>query len=73
MTRAEHLAWAKSRALELVDAGELHQAVASMISDLSKHAGTMPSGPAAGIVMAAGIMDVDSGPDAVRHWIEGFS
>ena len=37
MTRAEHLAWAKKRALEHVDRGELQHALDSMISDMRKH------------------------------------
>ena len=37
MTRAEHLQWCKDRALEYVDAGQLSQALASLISDLNKH------------------------------------
>lgn len=37
MTREEHLAWAKERALEYVDAGDLSQAFASLTSDLGKH------------------------------------
>ncbi len=37
MTRAEHLAWCKQRALEYVDAGDVNQAFASMVSDLGKH------------------------------------
>ena len=36
-TRADHLAWCKSRALKYVDAGDLNQAYASMVSDLGKH------------------------------------
>jgi hypothetical protein len=36
-TRAEHLAWAKQRALEYVDAGDLTSALASFFSDLRKH------------------------------------
>lgn len=35
--RAEHLAWAKQRALEYLDAGDLGNAIASMVSDLGKH------------------------------------
>jgi len=73
MTRAEHLAWAKARALELVDAGELEQAVASMISDLGKHEGTVMHGAPASVVIALGIAEVDRGAAAVRHWIEGFN
>lgn len=37
MTRQEHLAWAKKRALEYVDRGELQLALDSLISDLGKH------------------------------------
>lgn len=37
MTRTEHLAWAKTRALEYLDAGDVPNAVASWTSDLSKH------------------------------------
>lgn len=37
MTRDEHLEWAKKRALEYVDRGELEQGLTSMLSDLSKH------------------------------------
>lgn len=37
MTRAEHLAWCKERALEYVDKGDVTEAYASMASDLTKH------------------------------------
>jgi hypothetical protein len=37
VTRAEHLAWAKQRALEYLDRGELDNAFASMVSDCRKH------------------------------------
>ena len=37
MTRQEHLAWCKQRALEYVDNGDLTNAYASMASDLRKH------------------------------------
>ena len=37
MTRQEHLAWAKQRALEYCDRGELQHALDSLISDLGKH------------------------------------
>ena len=39
-TRAEHLAWCKERALAYVDAGDLRNALASMVSDLRKHPDT---------------------------------
>lgn len=37
MTRDELLAWAKQRALEYCDEGEINSALASMLSDLHKH------------------------------------
>jgi hypothetical protein len=37
MSRADHLAWCKQRALEYLDAGDRTNAIASMISDLRKH------------------------------------
>ncbi len=37
MTRAEHLAWAKERALKYVELGDLQGAFLSMASDLGKH------------------------------------
>lgn len=40
MTRDEHLQWAKGRALEYLDTGDIKGALASMFSDLGKHDGT---------------------------------
>ncbi len=37
MTRQEHLEWAKKRAHEYVEAGDLEGALTSLISDLQKH------------------------------------
>jgi hypothetical protein len=37
MTRAEHLTWAKRRAHEYLDAGDVRNAVQSMMSDVRKH------------------------------------
>lgn len=69
MTRDEHLAWAKQRALEYVDAGELVNAVASMGSDLDKH----PELGCNPYLLMAGGLDAEKGdPRAVRRWIEGF-
>lgn len=72
MTRDEHLQWAKSRAHEYVNAGDLPNAVASMSSDLRKHPelGT----PATAMMAAIGIFTVaNEGADAVRRWIDGFN
>jgi hypothetical protein len=40
LTRDEHLAWCKRRALECIDAGDLTHAVAGMASDLKAHPDT---------------------------------
>jgi hypothetical protein len=37
MTRAEHLAWAKKRAVEIVKSGDINGGYASMASDLLSH------------------------------------
>lgn len=37
MTREEHLAWAKDRALQYVDAGDCVSGIGSLVSDLGKH------------------------------------
>lgn len=39
-TAAEHFEWAKTRAIEYVDAGEAASAMSSFVSDLNKHPGT---------------------------------
>ena len=41
MDAAEHFAWAQARALEYVDRNEPAQAMASFVSDLGKHEGTV--------------------------------
>ena len=40
MDRAEHLQWAKDRALEYADMGDVANAMASLGSDLNKHPDT---------------------------------
>lgn len=40
MNRQEHLQWAKARALEYVEAGDMNNAFASMASDMNKHPDT---------------------------------
>jgi hypothetical protein len=71
MTRAEHLAWAKTRALEDVERGDLANAVASMISDLREHPELENH-----IGIMLGMFELlMPGADAarIRHWIEGFN
>lgn len=72
MSREEHLAWAKSRALEYVERGAMVDAVASMASDLVKHPDWQHSDSMA-VLAIVGMKATESGPDAVRRWIEGFA
>lgn len=37
MTRAEHLAWCKQRALAYIDKGQIQEGLTSMMSDMAKH------------------------------------
>jgi hypothetical protein len=37
MNRKEHLEWTKQRCFEYLDNGDLQQAIASFMSDMSKH------------------------------------
>ena len=73
MTREEHLAWAKKRALEYVDAGDLEQAINSMGSDLMKHPDWASSKLVEAMVYIAHIGGRHKGPDAIRRWINGFN
>jgi hypothetical protein len=70
MTRAEHLAWCKQRALEYVDRGEISNAVNSMISDLGKHEELEKSVQVA--VMLLLTIDLNN-PESVRKYITGFN
>ncbi len=74
MTRAEHLQWAKDRALELARGGDNGQALASMISDLGKHPETSSSVDIAATLgmnlMIAGYLSTES---EMVNWINGFN
>jgi hypothetical protein len=72
LTRAEHLQWAKDRALAYVETGDLASACASILSDLSKHPQIDPS--AARMVWS--IEAVTGGlntAEQVRHFINGIN
>lgn len=72
MTRAEHLAWCKKRALQYCDAGDVNQAFASMASDLSKHPET-ENHVAINLgsqMFFGGLLD---SPAEMRRFIEGFN
>lgn len=73
MTRQEHIAWCKQRALEYLERGELANAFASMLSDLTKHDETKDH---IGGKLGAGLMFVPgwiTNPSEVRKWIDGFN
>lgn len=70
MTRDEHIAWCKKRALEYLDRGELGDALASMCSDLSKHDETMAIGEKMAPLGLLHVMNFDG--RELRRWIEGF-
>lgn len=72
MTRTEHLNWAKQRALEYLDAGDLNNAFGSMASDLSKHDDFQ--GPTYDMLTELGMLELmnRNGP-GIRRWIEGFN
>ncbi len=78
MTRAEHVAWAKGRALEALDAPGISReraiagALASMASDLAKHPET---GGRIGLML--GMQEIIIGSiatrDQMRRHIEGYN
>ena len=72
ISRAEHLAWCKKRALEYVDAGDLTNAFASMGSDLEKHPETAKH---AGIELGMMLLVFGhlSTRDKMAEFIEGFN
>jgi hypothetical protein len=72
MTRAEHLAWAKERALEYADRGDVSQAIASLGSDLNKHPETKNHAGMELMMMLAIGGHLDS-PAELRKFIEGFN
>jgi hypothetical protein len=71
MTRDEHLAWCKKRALEYLDEGDLVNAVASMGSDLSKHPESRTFANEY-LLMLAMTYVAEGDTAGVRRWIEGF-
>lgn len=72
MTRQEHLAWCKKRALEYVDMGDIPQAYTSMASDLNKHTETAGH-PGIQLGMMLQLTGKLKTPDEMRKFIEGFN
>lgn len=72
MTRAEHLRWAKDRALEYAAMGDTSQTLASLGSDLNKHPDTAGhAGLELGTMLAMG--GFLSTAEELREWVEGFN
>jgi RNA polymerase-interacting CarD/CdnL/TRCF family regulator len=75
VNRAEHLAWAKQRALEYVDDGDLQSAYASLASDLTKHRDTRTD-PVLQRRVQAGMERLVDGelrtPEEMRRYIEAY-
>jgi hypothetical protein len=71
MTRDEHVAWAKERALEYLGTNDLPNAFTSMASDLSKHPETAGVGQVMGQMGMLHVINHDKA--GLRHWIEGFN
>lgn len=67
MTRTEHMAWAKERALEYVDAGDLTNAFRSLTSDLQKHPDTADHG-----AIELGMMLLMAGHLSTTHDMRDF-
>lgn len=64
------MAWAKTRALQYLDAGDLAQAYSSMGSDLNKRDDCRPHDA----LMQVGMMYLIHGDiKSLRDWIEGFA
>lgn len=69
-TRAEHMAWAKQRALAALDAEGPQAALQSMLSDLGKHPDT--NQPVLLFITMAEIQ-ARPGQERARTFIEGFN
>jgi hypothetical protein len=70
MTREEHLVFCKLHALEYLDAGDVQNAIASMMSDLGKHDETKSYNQ---FIQQMGLAIALSGdPEQARRWIKGF-
>jgi hypothetical protein len=74
VTRAEHLQWAKDRALEYADLGDVANAMASLGSDLNKHPETKNhSGMGLMMMLAVAVRQRRRRWHELRKFIEGFN
>lgn len=74
-TRKEHMQWCKQRALEYAEAGDLTNAIGSMLSDLGKNEETARLQEGIGGLLAMdGMMKAQSNDtQGVIQWIHGFT
>lgn len=72
MTRQEHVAWMKQRALEYVDRGDLSAALSSAISDMNKHPDTIAH-PASILGVSLMVNGYLGTPEKMREFIEGIN
>lgn len=73
VSRSAHLDWAKARAIEYIDAGQMNEAFTSFASDIGKHPQTADLGEYIALVgmpqlMAGQLND----PAEMRRFIGGF-
>jgi len=74
MDRAEHLQWAKDRALEYADRGDTGSAISSLMQDLADHPETAESCEIiTGLMMPLAMMGNFERPGELRRFIEGFN
>ena len=71
MTAAEHFEWARARAMEYVACGDGADALASIVSDLSKHEETAGILSADLQMLAMGELMI-GGAKGFGHFIEGI-
>lgn len=73
LTRDEHIAWCKRRALDYLDRDDVEDgvrlAITSLLSDLNKHPETKPSGKSWGLLGLSVAMENDTA--RAREFIEG--
>jgi len=72
MTRDEHLAWCKTRALQILDSGDMVEAMASMLSDLGKWEKPLYDRETLNLLSMDAMMFRKT-HDQMRNWIEGFN
>ena len=73
-SRAEHLQWAKDRALKYADQEDMTNAIASLASDLQQHPDTAPSANiVAELMLPLAMMGKFDRPGELRKFIEGFN